>query len=246
MIDHRKIKTKKASKALYPVGGYTKRIDQYGAVPAAVLAEERRLQRLEGHIEKGRRWQLAHCEREERKAARHLQELNEAKGRAWLPAVSHTEYLYGGCLAVRVVDREDDKDKEENDIRLQPRSTSCHRTQAKTDLPKLLLPDQRPTKGTPRTPRSWATLKKQFSQGMLPRGRRLGSTQDALGTASCLVDRAGGLEGGCSGGDGASVRSKGQGGDFVHEMKRCRYLRVPVWYQSCGNDGDSNHSCHHN
>ncbi|XP_038077336.1 uncharacterized protein LOC119745184 [Patiria miniata] len=159
MMNHRRNKTQKLPKHLYPVGGYTKRIDQYGAVPAAVLAEERRLQQLEHRIERGRRWHLAQCEREERKAARHLHELNEAKGRkvwACLPAVTHSEYLYGGCLAVRVQDGQDglERGKDAVDGHLRPQAATCHRTQAKTDLPKLLIDSHRPKKKTPvRKPR---------------------------------------------------------------------------------------------
>ena len=92
---------------MYPVGGYTKRIDQYGAVPPSVLAEERRLQNLEKRIEKGRRCQLAQCEKKQREAARHLKELSEAKEKVSMLPMKHTEYLYGGCVTVRVLTTDD-------------------------------------------------------------------------------------------------------------------------------------------
>ncbi|XP_071791817.1 uncharacterized protein [Asterias amurensis] len=235
---------------MYPVGGYTKRIDQYSAVPPSVLAEERRLQNVEKRIEKGRRCQLAQCEKKQREAAKHLKELSEAKEKVSILPMKHTEYLYGGCVTVRVLTTDDrckDEDEESyspqakdsrrggsfhpknpprnsnHEKHSRPPGRACHRTHATTKLPELLVKPRLPKR---RQPRSWASLKKQFQEKVLPGGEfpRV-STGTPLETVDCY-----GLEGSNSSDTAGVDGSKARGGEFVSEMKRCRYIRVPERY----------------
>ena len=109
-----------------------------------------------------------------------------------------------------------------------PPGRACHRTHATTKLPELLLKPRLPKR---RQPRSWASLKKQFQEKVLPGGEFPRVSKGTPLETGCY-----GLEGSTSSDTAGVDASKVQGGEFVSEMKRCRYIRVPERYNGIQDD----------